>query len=184
MPENEPIETKTSGGGLMGMIRTGAIVSVLVVVEMAAAMLFIPSAAETEALAREMARASQGEDVLAHELEEDVSLETGEEMAEVNIGIFNVTRYDPESDASLNIDFEIYGVVLASEADLFQQYYEPNRNRLHEQIIMTMHGAESSDLSSAGLGLIKRRILERSNRALGKSLLHEIVFTKINFVER
>jgi hypothetical protein len=49
---------------------------------------------------------------------------------------------------------------------------------------MTLHGAESADLTDAGLGLIKRRILEKTNRALGQPLLKEVLFSKFNFVER
>ena len=41
-----------------------------------------------------------------------------------------------------------------------------------------------SDLTEAGLGLIKRKILEKTNRALGKPLLQEAVFSKFSFIER
>jgi flagellar FliL protein len=49
---------------------------------------------------------------------------------------------------------------------------------------MTLHGAESSDLTDSGLGLLKRRILEKTNRALGLPLLREVLFSKFSFVER
>ena len=41
-----------------------------------------------------------------------------------------------------------------------------------------------TDLTDAGLGLIKRMILEKSNRALGKPLLHEAIFSRFSFEER
>jgi flagellar FliL protein len=47
-----------------------------------------------------------------------------------------------------------------------------------------MHGTEAPDLTNAGLGLIKRQILEKTNRALGQPLLKEVLFSKFNFVER
>jgi flagellar basal body-associated protein FliL len=84
----------------------------------------------------------------------------------------------------LNVDFVVYGVVLEEDEEQFLEEFMNNQSRIKEQIVLTMHSAETNDLSSAGLGLIKRRILEKTNRILGRPLLHEIVFTKINFVER
>ena len=49
---------------------------------------------------------------------------------------------------------------------------------------MTLHAAQAKDLSDAGLGLIKRQILEKTNRALGHPMLREVLFSKFNFVER
>jgi flagellar FliL protein len=34
------------------------------------------------------------------------------------------------------------------------------------------------------LGLLKRRLLEKTNRALGEPILKELLFSKFNFVER
>ena len=42
----------------------------------------------------------------------------------------------------------------------------------------------ATDLTDAGLGLIKRQILEKTNRAMGQPLLKEVLFSKFNFVER
>ena len=47
-----------------------------------------------------------------------------------------------------------------------------------------MHSAEAADLTDAGLGLLKRQLLEKTNRALGEPLLKEELFSKFNFVER
>ena len=43
--------------------------------------------------------------------------------------------------------------------------------------------AKLSDLEDAGLGLIKRRILEKSNALFGKPLLRSVVFADYTFVE-
>ena len=39
-------------------------------------------------------------------------------------------------------------------------------------------------MTDAGLGLIKRQLLEKTNRALGEPMLKEVLFSKFNFVER
>jgi hypothetical protein len=84
----------------------------------------------------------------------------------------------------LNVDFELYGTVLADEEGDFFQLYEANQIRIREQILVTIRSTSVTELSEAGLGLIKRKILEKTNRALGKPLLHEAVFSKFSFIER
>ena len=102
----------------------------------------------------------------------------------MELGSFNVTRFNPGTKTTLAIDFEVFGTVLADEATNFGHHFEKSKARIREQITLTMHGANSSDLTDAGLGLIKRQILEKTNRALGQPLLKEVLFSKFNFVER
>ena len=49
---------------------------------------------------------------------------------------------------------------------------------------MIVRSAEITDLTDAGLGLIKRRILETTNKALGKPLLQGVMFSEFSFVEQ
>lgn len=179
---DEKSEKKPSALG--GLIKAVVIVSVLVVVEMVAAAMLIPSAEDTEALARDLARAAKGEETAATAGDDATSTDATEETREVELLTDNITRFNPESDATLNIQFSVFGVVLAAEAEDYATQFEANTSRIHEQIMLTLHGAETADLSTAGLGLIKRQILEKTNRALGRPLLREVVFTKLNFVER
>ena len=74
--------------------------------------------------------------------------------------------------------------MLAEDAAEFEHHFESSNARIKEQITLTMHSAESADLTDAGLGLIKRQILEKTNRALGEPMLKEVLFSKFNFVER
>ena len=43
---------------------------------------------------------------------------------------------------------------------------------------------EPADLADPGLGLIKRRILEKSNALLGKPLLRAVVFSEFSYMEQ
>ena len=106
------------------------------------------------------------------------------DLREVELGTYNVTRFNPATNTTLAIDFELFGTVLAEDATEFEHHFENSKARIREQVTMTLHGAESADLTDAGLGLIKRQILEKTNRALGEPLLKEVLFSKFNFVER
>jgi flagellar FliL protein len=164
---------------------------VIVIVEIVVASMITPSAQETERLAHELAAASAGESSEAHD-EHDEHGEHGEgeshgdghDVREVELGTYNVTRYNPATNTTLAIDFELFGTVLAEDQTEFSHHFENSKARIREQVMMTLHGAQSSDLTDAGLGLIKRQILEKTNRALGEPMLKEVLFSKFNFVER
>ncbi len=177
-------ETPKKGLGMMGLVKAVGFVGILVVVELVAASMFLPSAEETEDLARKLAVASKGEEVSEDPEASESTLDPLEETVEVELVGDNITRFNPDSDKTLNVDFLVFGVVLATESDAFNTAFEKNKSRIREQIVMTMHAAKATDLSSPGLGLIKRQILEKTNRALGKPYINEVIFTKINFVER
>jgi flagellar FliL protein len=178
---------KAKGRGLMGIIKAVAFVSVIVVVQVVVASMLAPSAKDTEKLAHELVNASHGKEEAEHEggaKEGEAHAEHEEDLEEVSLGTFNVTRFNPATNTTLAIDFEVYGTVLAEEAAEFEHKFEKSNARIREQVTLTLHGAESSDLTDAGLGLIKRQILEKTNRALGQPLVKEVLFSKFNFVER
>jgi flagellar FliL protein len=193
-PVQQPAETIESTeaaaprrpSGLFALLKAFAFVSVIVVVEVVAASMFIPSAKDTEKLARQYVAASEGRTAPSGsaDAENQAENEDHEDVDEVELGTFNITHFNPATNTTLSIDFELYGAVLAADQAEFHEQYEKNKNRLREQVIMTLHAAESKDLSDAGLGLLKRQILEKTNRALGQPLLKEVLFSKFNFVER
>lgn len=179
---------KKKGSGLVSLLKAGAFILVVVVVEVVAASMLVPSAQDAETTARKLAAAKQGEldeeTGGADNTTDSTSPLADKETMEVDLGRYNVTRYNPENDTTLIVDFELFGVVLAEEALSFEAQFEKNKVRLREQVIMTLGGADSTDLTDAELGLLKRRILEKTNRALGKPLVQEVLFSKFNFVER
>ena len=178
-------EEPASKSGKIKIIIKGALIILLIVgAEVIAAAYFLPSGHDTETLARELAAAKAGESGPAHAGAVEESTQSSEPLTEFELGTFNVTKYNPETEKTLVIDFELYAAVPTAEGDEFHEQLESNRNRLREQIIITVHASETADLTEAGLGLIKRKILEKTNRALGKPLAREILLSKFNFVER
>jgi flagellar basal body-associated protein FliL len=187
--EGAAIEAPAAGGrGLIRLVQAVAFVSVIVVVEIVVASMLAPTAEETRQLAVKLAAASSGKDSHendAHAADDAHGTDGGHHnVHEVELGMFNITRFNPSTNTTLAIDFELYGTVLAEEVSRFHHEFDHSKARVREQVVMTLHGAESADLTDAGLGLIKRRILEKTNRALGEPLIKEVLFSKFNFVER
>lgn len=168
----------------MALVRVVAFVAVVVIVEIVAAAMLVPSAAETERLAHELAAASHGTTAAAPHSDHEDTVDASHDVREVKLGTYNITRFNPANNMTRAIDFELFGTVLAEDLPQFDRLLENSRARVREQVIMTLHGAESTDLTDAGLGLLKRRILEKTNRALGQPVIREVLFSKFNFVER
>ena len=174
--------------GLMTIVKAVAFVSVIVLLQIAAASILVPSAEETRVIANQVATADASKDASGeeHTVAEDTPAQTlaSTDMREVFLGSFHVVTTNPDTGASLNVDFDLYATVLADEEGDFFSLYESNASRIREQVLITVRGTEITDLTDPTLGLIKRKILEKTNRALGKPLLHEAVFSKFSFVER
>jgi flagellar FliL protein len=166
---------------MLSLIKPIGFVSFVVLVEVVAASMLAPSAQETERLAHQYVAASQGHSVAG---EDDLGSSRHKDVREVELGVYSITRYNPKTNTTMAVDFELYGAVLADDLEAFQKSFEHSQARVREQVILSVHSAESADLTDAGLGLIKRRILEKTNRALGQHLVREVLITKFNFVER
>jgi hypothetical protein len=192
IPEDQA-ETPVEGGkskrpSLMTVVKASAFISVIVLLEVAAASILVPSASETVDTAEKLAAAEAAREVVKDGEEAGEGAQSDSlalrDMREVSLGSYHVLNYNPDSGSSLNVDFELYGTVLADEEGDFFQLYEANQIRIREQILVTIRSTSVTELSEAGLGLIKRKILEKTNRALGKPLIHEAVFSKFSFIER
>jgi len=185
-PEDDAPRSKKPG--LMTLVKAVAFVSVIVLLQLAAASMLVPTAKETTEIANQLAATAASHDIPNEEnpATEDAESETlaSADMREVSLGSFHVVTTDPDTGASLNVDFDLFATVQADEESDFFTLFESSENRVREQIYITVRGMEVTDLTDPTLGLIKRKILEKTNRALGKPLLHEAIFSKFSFVER
>lgn len=184
LPDESPAPKKP---GLMTLIKAVAALSILVLLQVVAVGMFMPSASETAEVAKKMVADE------AHEETEEKSEGHGEHgagedakdhMREVSLGDYHVVTYNADSGSTVNVDFELFGTVLASEEPEYLELFAANEIRLREQILVTIRGSDITELSDPDLDLLKRKILEKTNRTLGKPLVYEAVFSKFSFIER
>jgi flagellar FliL protein len=171
----------------MTLVKATAFVSVIVILEVAAATVFLPSAEDTRRTGEALV-AGNDEDQAADKGDRAKD-ESGDDHAapgskEVALGTYHVVSFNPATGTSMSIDFELFGVVLAEDEADFAERYLLHERRLNEQITIAIRSMESADFTDPGLGLIKRIILEKVNRALGKTLVREAVFSGFSFNER
>lgn len=184
-PEAEPAKKS----GVMALVKAVAIVSVVVLAQVCAAAMLIPSAEETRQVAKELAGDAHGEPhaeeaEAEHAEGEHGAAGHGEHTLEVTLGTYHIVSFNPKTGASLSVDFELFGTVLAEEEAEFLHLYAAHEKRISEQITIAVRGLQADDLTDPGLGLIKRIILEKTNRALGKPLVREAVISQFSFIER
>jgi hypothetical protein len=183
-------------GGVMALVKAIAIVSVVVLAQVCAGAMLIPSAEETLAVGKQLAGADHGAEAEhgdeghgedgGHGDEEGAHGEGvhGNHAVEVNLGAYHIVSFNPKTGKGLSVDFELFGTVLAEEKGDFDHLYVAHEKRISEQITIAVRGLQAEDLADPGLGLIKRIILEKTNRALGKPLVREAVISQFSFIER
>ncbi|MCS7305080.1 MAG: flagellar basal body-associated FliL family protein [Thermoguttaceae bacterium] len=147
--------------------------------------LFLPSETDTAALASGGTSLDQNSgghsiSVSSEPLTEALSVP----QVEVDLGDFSVTSYQPISNTTLRIDFHLYGTVATEDQKAFQEALQANIHRFRDQVISVIRSAELTDLTDAGLGLIKRKILEKTNALLGKRYLKAVIFSDFSFIEQ
>ena len=88
-----------------------------------------------------------------------------------------------ERDPQANVTI-LSGDLNGDDVGDFDDLRQIHKNRMREQVIMIVRRAVITDLTDPSLALIKRRILEKTNRVLGKPLLQGIVVGDFSFVEQ
>jgi len=175
-------ETTASGPSLLSRLKVIGFVVVVVVVECLVAYLYLPDPTQTAAMAgSSMATPIEEPEMPA---EDEESQEQKPEEVEVDLDSFTVTSYQAATNTTLRIDFHLFATVAAEDQEEFLAWLEANRHRFRDQVIVTMRAAEITDLTDAGLGLIKRKILDKTNRAIGKPLVRSVIFSDFSFIEQ
>ncbi len=167
---------------MVTVAKIGAFVVVILTVEALIAFLFVPSADSVAAVA-EAKYSTDGEAADDPVAKLDNEAADGPTV-EVDLEEYSVTAYQPLSNTTLRIDFHLYGTVAESDQEEFNQLFTENKHRIREQVIVTIRSSEITDLTDAGLGLIKRKIHDKINRTTGKPLLKSVIVGDFSFVEQ
>lgn len=188
-PEQHEDDAPKPKSGMMTLVKALAFVSIIILLEIVAASMLIPDAEATQAIAEDLAEAKQAdleaveEDDEGETTEDDESSPLGK-MVEVHLDSHHIRHTSAETGSSMNVNFDLWATVLADDAAEFDELYATNQQRINEQVTITIRGMEVTDFSDPSLDLIKRKILEKTNRALGKPLLHDALIVDFSFVER
>ena len=176
------------GSSMLTAVKIGAFVVVILSVECLVAFLFFPSAQTVEAKADDHYAEKEGSHGHGEDQGHAASAAAHDEHAahavEVDLEEYTVTAYQPLTNTTIRIDFHLFGVIPKEENADFHHLFEAHKHRLREQVLLTARSSEVEDLTDAGLSLMKRRLLEKVNQALGKPVVKSVVISDFSFIEQ
>lgn len=174
MATEKPASAPPAASGMMGKVIIGAIVSVVILVETVVAFMIMPDASTV----RTQAEADLKKAV--DEKKEDADIPTGADKgpdAELEIGSFSLLLHDAASDTNLQVTCKIFCTVSESDKGDAEKLLANNKNRIRERITIQFRQSDLNDFKESDLGLLKLKILEKTNQILGKNLIKEILIT-------
>jgi hypothetical protein len=188
-------ETAAKGkSGLMPKLLIGVFVGVVIAIECAAAYFLLPSPEEVSAAGTEDSEHKEvgdkhgehgaGEHGDGHGEKHGDEHGDGHGVAEVELGEFSVTMLQPEAGMAYRVDFKIGATVEEKNKEKFTTLFAACQQRFRDQVMVEVRNCEITDLTDSGLGLIKRRISEKSNALFGEPLLQGVFFSEFSLVEQ
>lgn len=157
----------------------GAFIAGIILLECFAAYLLIPSAQEVS----ERAEAAVKEQIAA-EKDADKKSDSDAITREFDLGKFRVSRFQPASNTTINVDFHLWATIKEEDFKEFETRFASSQHRFREQVIVITRNADVPELTDPGLALIKRQILEKTSTVIGKSLVQSIIFSDFSYVEQ
>lgn len=178
MPEDATQENNQAKLGLLGKLIAGGVIGIVVLIESVVAYMLTP---DPDRIAEQV----RAEIVMAtNEGKEDPDLmEDADDgpVEEVELGEFSVAIHDVSADATYHVNCKVAATVAVKDLSEFRDLLANNENRLRERIMIEFRSASAGNLNEAGLGLIKRHILEKSNTLIGKPLIKKVIFPEYNY---
>jgi flagellar FliL protein len=192
-PQAQPVENAEQGKkGILPKLLVGLFVAGIIIAECAAAYLLLPSPEEVSATYEEPKDEHGGDEHASNDGEEGKDGHDGHggdhtekgHLAEVELGEFSVTLLQPEAGAAYRVDFKIGATVGEQNKEKFTEKFAACQQRFRDQVMVEVRNCELTDLTEAGLGLIKRRISEKSNALFGEPLVEGVFFSEFSLVEQ
>lgn len=183
-PAAEPQAAPKSKSPVLGLMIAGIFMILVIGAECAMAYLLIPSADDIRLEAQEKiaeATSHKKDRSLVHEL---AAVTPGAAITEVDLDAFTINMANPSTNSTVRVDFHLYATIGEEQVHEFQEIFATRKHRIRDHVITEIRQSKATDLRDPELGLIKRRILEKTNEALGHPLLRSIVFSDFRFMER
>ncbi len=179
-----PDEAPRARSSWLPHILVGVFVAGVVAIECAAAYVLLPSQDNLQQWVEERIEQDSDLPVESEEAATGTFEDDGRPTSEFDLGEFAITAFQPVANTTLRIDFHLWGTIYEEDASDLQKRLDVTANRVRDQVIATVRGSEVTDLTDAGWGLLKRKILDKTNRILGRQLIQDVVFSEFFFIEQ
>ncbi len=179
-PANET--SPPSNAGFMGKVIGAVIIAVIVLIQAGLVYFLLPNPDAIAARVRDEVKQELSE---GGPVKEDVAaVAESADQTEVELGAFSLAIHQPSSNTTFNVTCRVMATIAKADQAEYIKLLANNSNRIRERIIIEFRSAEVPELTDPGLGLMKRRILEKTNQLLGKPLLKSIMFPDYNYYQQ
>jgi len=180
--ETEVATTNKPSGGIASKLMIAGFVGGVIIFECLLAYLFIPSPEEVAALAEQNIAKKLPANLVGDESE--VTEEEAKNSVEITLGDYSMTVGRSNASTALRVDFHLVGIVQQEEEPEIRNLIERFPGRFREIVLKEVRSADREDFDDSELGLIKRRILEKSNSLFGKHILKSLIVDDFSYVEQ
>jgi flagellar FliL protein len=101
---------------------------------------------------------------------------------EVELGDYSITYQNGAS--MLRVDVSLAATLLEEDKSTFDSLFKEKEKRFSQMVNVEFRSSDRVDLIDPKLGLIRRRILEKSNALFGKRLVRDVVVSQISLIEQ
>ncbi len=101
---------------------------------------------------------------------------------EVDLGTFSLTVAVARSKPLL-LSFHLFGTLTESKHAEFTARYEAQHHRLRQEVLVLLRGTDIELLTDPDLTELKKQLLARINRLLGKASLNDIIISDFATLE-
>lgn len=169
-------------GGMMGKLLIAGFMGGVIVVECLLAYLFIPSAEEVAALAEQNMTKRLPDNLIGDE--SGAPAADDEKAVEIPLGEYNMTVGQRNASIALRVDFHLAGIVLSEDETAFDNLMDRYPARFRQIVLREIRSADREDFDDPELGLLKRRILEKSSSLFGNPILKSLIIDDFSYVEQ
>jgi len=104
--------------------------------------------------------------------------------AEVDLGQYAATIWQPERQTSLLISFQLYGTVKAGQAAEFASRYEEKKHRIRERLLVAARQLTLEDVTDPSLANLRSLAVKIVNDGLGKRMVDSVVVSEFVHAEK
>ncbi len=103
-------------------------------------------------------------------------------LVEVDLGTHRLREYDPVTDTTLHLDFQLGGIVLSENEPEFEKRMQMHGNKIRDRVMVAARICEGADFLDPQLVLFRRHLQKRIHQAIGRPLLQDVLL--INFSQK
>ena len=101
-------------------------------------------------------------------------------LVEVDLGTHRLREYDPVTDTTLQLDFQLGGTLHSEDEPEFVQRMQSQGNKIRDRVMVAARICEASDFLDPQLVLFRRHLRKRIHQAIGKPLLRDVLLTSFS----